>query len=55
MKHVTIMEYSGYSTLKGRVNSWLSKNKKDILEVIKIEYEQHGEIYLAMITYEENK
>lgn len=55
MKHVTIMEHSGYDTLKEAVGTWLSKNKKYVLEVIKTEYEQHGDLYLARITYEENK
>lgn len=53
MKHVTIMEYRGYSTLKDTVNKWMSENDKKILEVLKTEYEQHGDVYLARITYEE--
>lgn len=55
MKHVTIMEYKGYETLKQRVQDWISENQSYILEMMDIEYEQHGEVYLARITYEEKE
>ena len=53
MKHVTIVEGHGYSTLKDKVNEWISENESEILEMLAVEYEQHGEVYLARITYEE--
>lgn len=55
MKHVTIMEYGDHSDLKGKVRKWINSNKKHIKEVLKTEYEQHGEVYLARITYLQNK
>lgn len=53
MNHVTIMEYHGYTTLKDKVDSWMSENKSDNIEILGVEYEQHGEVYLARITYRE--
>lgn len=47
------MEYRGYPTLKENVKKWISENEKNISEIIKTEFEQHGDIYLAKITYEE--
>lgn len=55
MKFVTLIEYRGKSILQAKVKKWLYDNKKNTSEICKIEYEQHGHVYLARITYRENK
>ena len=55
MKHATILEYDNGSELKDKVNDWIEENEHEIQEIINIEYSQHGNIYLATITYEERK
>ncbi|MBS4534884.1 hypothetical protein GOQ29_04550 [Clostridium sp. D2Q-14] len=54
MKHVTIVQDSkDNSLLKEKVNSWIEKNKKNILNIINIEYTNTNYMYVATITYEE--
>ncbi len=53
MKHATIVEYNDGTGLEDKVESWIAESEQQILEIIDIEYSQHGNIYLATITYEE--
>ncbi|MBU5440173.1 hypothetical protein KQI42_19450 [Tissierella sp. MSJ-40] len=53
MKHEAFVQYNDGSELKDKVESWIAENEDKILEVIDIEYEQHGNIYVATITYRE--
>ena len=55
MKHATIVEYVDGSVLEDKVNEWIAENEQQILDIIDIEYSQHGNIYLATITYEERE
>mgnify|MGYP000851661135 FL=1 len=53
MKHMTMVEYEDGSNLRYKVDEWLSENEDKILELLDVEYTQQGEIYMAIITYEE--
>lgn len=53
MKHMTLLEYDDGSGLKDKVNKWIGENEDNILEIIDIEYTQHGNLFMAMITFEE--
>lgn len=55
MKHMTIVEYNDGSGLTEKVQRWISENEEQILEIIDVEYSQHGNIFLATITFEERK
>ncbi|MGF7056533.1 hypothetical protein [Brassicibacter mesophilus] len=55
MKHATIVEYNDGSGLEDKVNEWIAENEQQILDIIDVEYSQHGNIYLATITYEERE
>jgi hypothetical protein len=52
MKHVSMVDYYDGSSLEDKVDEWISENEANILEIIDIEYTQHGNVYLAIITYE---
>lgn len=51
MKCITLIEYRGYCALQAKVKKWLYDNKESTSEICKIEYEQHGDVYLARISY----
>lgn len=53
MKHVSMVDHYDGSSLEDKVNEWILENEENILEIIDIEYTQHGNVYLAIITYEE--
>ena len=53
MKYVSMVDYDDGSSLEEKVNEWILENEDTLLEIIDIEYTQHGNIYLAIITYEE--
>ncbi|SCG83120.1 hypothetical protein DW1_1549 [Proteiniborus sp. DW1] len=53
MKHMTILEYNDGSGLTDKVQRWVSENEDQILEIVDVEYSQHGNIFIATITYEE--
>lgn len=53
VKHMTIVDYGDGLDLKEKVYDWISKNEEKILEIIDIEYENSGNIFYAMVTYEE--
>jgi len=52
---MTIVEYNDGSRLTEKVQRWISENEEQILEIIDVEYSQHGNIFLATITFEERK
>ncbi len=53
MKHMTLLEYDDGSGLTDKVQRWVIENEEQILEIIDIEYSQHGNIFIATISYEE--
>ena len=53
MKYVSMIDYDDGSSLEEKINEWIVENEDTLLEIIDIEYKQHGNIYLATITYEE--
>lgn len=53
MKHVSMVDYNDGSSLEEKVNEWILANEETLLEIIDIEYTQHGNVYLAIITYDE--
>ncbi|WP_176967827.1 hypothetical protein [Proteiniborus ethanoligenes] len=55
MKHMTFLEYDDGTGLKDKVAKWIAENEDGILEIIDIEYSQHGNIYMATVTFEERK
>lgn len=55
MKHVSMVDYKDGSSLEEKVNQWILENEDILLEIIDIEYTQHGNVYLAIITYEERE
>lgn len=55
MKHVSMVDYNDGSSLRDKVDEWILENESKVLEIIDIEYTQHGNIYLAIITYEERE
>lgn len=55
MKHMSIVEYNDGTGLKDKVDSWIAENEEKILEVIEVEYEQHGNLFVATITYIERE
>lgn len=55
MKHVSMVDYYDGSSLEEKVNEWILENEETLLEIIDIEYTQHGNVYLAIITYEERE
>lgn len=55
MKYVSMVDYYDGSSLEGKVNEWILENEDIILEIIDIEYTQHGNVYLAIVTYEERQ
>lgn len=52
---MTFLEYEDGSGLKDKVANWVAENEEEILEIIDIEYSQHGNIYIATVTFEERK
>lgn len=48
-----MVDYDDGSSLEEKVNKWILENEDTLLEIIDIEYTQYGNIYLAIITYEE--
>lgn len=55
MKYMTILDYNDGSDVEDKVYKWIEDNEEEILEIISIEYENKGNIYFAIITYEERK
>ena len=55
MKYVSMVDYYDGSSLEGKVNEWILENEDIILEIIDIEYIQNGNVYLAIVTYEERQ
>lgn len=53
MKHISLVDYYDGSSLEEEVNKWISENEHSLLDIIDIEYTQHGNVFLAIITYEE--
>lgn len=53
MKHMTIVNYNDGLALEDKVYKWIEDNEEEILEIIDVEYENRGNIYFAIITYEE--
>lgn len=53
MKHASIIEKGDSSAVEEKVNQWILENEDSILEIIDIEYIENGDIYVAIITYEE--
>ncbi|HLR34509.1 MAG TPA: hypothetical protein VK071_04165 [Tissierellales bacterium] len=51
MKFKSFVSYEDGAHLKEEVGSWIDDNEKDILEVVDIEYNREGNIYLAIVTY----
>lgn len=54
MKHMYIVDMDG-SSLRDKVDQWISENEEDILEMVDIEYTQEGTIYFAIVTYIERE
>jgi hypothetical protein len=50
-----MVDYKDGSSLEEKVNQWILENEDILLEIIDIEYTQHGNVYLAIITYEERE
>ncbi len=56
MRHVSFLEVGGDgTTVEERVNEWIQENEESILEIIDIEYIENGDMYAAIITYEERR
>ena len=53
MKYVSMIDCDDGSSLEEKINEWIVENEDTLLEILDIEYKQHGNIYLATITYEE--
>lgn len=54
MKHITIVQNTeNDSSLKEKVNSWITQHETEILNIINIEYNENNYMYIATITYEE--
>ncbi len=51
MKFKSFVSYEDGSHLKEEVESWINNNEEDIVEIVNIEYNQEGNIYLAIVTY----
>lgn len=55
MKHVSIVRYEQEDELEALVNQWIQEHEEEILEIIDISYEQYGDLFTAVLTYEERK
>lgn len=55
MKHISMVDYGDGSSLEEKVNQWILSNEENLLEIIDIEYDQHGNMYIATITYLERE
>ncbi|WP_236914284.1 hypothetical protein [Clostridium sp. Cult2] len=55
MKYISMVDYGDGSNLEEKVNEWILENEENLLEIIDIEYTQHGNVYLATITYLERE
>ena len=55
MKHVSIVDYGDGTNLEEKMNEWILTNEENLLEIIDIEYTQHGNMFLATITYLEKE
>lgn len=55
MKYMSMVDYYDGSSLKTKVDEWTSENESSIESIIDIEYTQYGNIYVAIITYEERE
>ena len=53
MKHMSIAYYNYGLALEDKVYKWIEDNEEEILEIIDVEYENRGNIYFAIITYEQ--
>ncbi|MBS4537074.1 hypothetical protein GOQ27_01290 [Clostridium sp. D2Q-11] len=54
MKHVTIVESrEDQELLTQKIDLWIIEHEGDILEIIDIEYNNIGSMYMATITYDE--
>lgn len=55
MKHMTIVDYNDGLDLEDKVYKWIEDNEEEILEVIDVEFENRGNIFFAIVTYEERR
>ncbi|WP_159436155.1 hypothetical protein [Anaerosalibacter sp. Marseille-P3206] len=53
MRHMTIIDCNDGLDLEDKVYNWIEDNEEEILEVIDVEFENRGNIFFAIITYEE--
>ena len=55
MKYISMVDYNDGSSLKEKVDEWILENESYVKNIIDIEYTQYGNIYVAIITYEERE
>lgn len=53
MKFKSFVSYEEGSHLEEEVKDWINSNEENILEIVDIEYNQEGNIYIAIVTYRE--
>ncbi|MBU5425603.1 hypothetical protein KQI41_04180 [Tissierella pigra] len=51
MKYMYIVDYKDGSAIKDKVDTWITENEENILEIVDIEYNQEGNVFFAIVTY----